>query len=44
MSLKVCLTRGVPGTHDTKLLNICLRKLKKSKFTHHLIPKFINHR
>ncbi len=43
MSLKVCplfLTRGVPGTHDTKLLNICLRNLKKSKFTNHLIPKF----
>ena len=26
------LTRGVPGTHDTKLLYKCLKKFKKKKF------------
>ena len=34
------LTRGVPGTHDVKLLNICLKKLKNSNFKKILIPKF----
>ncbi len=34
------LTRGVPGTHDTKLLYECLRKLKSSNFRKMLIPKF----
>ena len=34
-------TRGVPGTHDTKLLLNCLKKLKNSKFKKPcLIPKF----
>ena len=34
------LTRGVPGTHDTKLLNNCLMRLKKQKFKKLLIPRF----
>ena len=34
------LTRGVPGTHDTKLLSNCLKGLKKSKFKKLLIPRF----
>tara|TARA_B100001063_G_scaffold216768_1_gene218714 strand:+ start:349 stop:1263 length:915 start_codon:yes stop_codon:yes gene_type:complete len=34
------LTRGVPGTHDTKMLFDCIKKLKKSKFTKTIIPKF----
>ncbi len=34
------LTRGVPGTHDTKLLLACLKKLKKQKFEKLEIPKF----
>ena len=34
------LTRGVPGTHDTKLLLECLRKLKNISFKKFLIPKF----
>ena len=34
-------TRGVPGTHDTKLLLKCLKNLKNSKFKKPcLIPKF----
>ena len=34
-------TRGVPGTHDTKLLLNCLKNLKNSKFKKPcLIPKF----
>ncbi len=34
------LTRGVPGTHDTKLLLDCLKKLKRTNFKKYLIPKF----
>jgi len=34
------LTRGVPGTHDTKLLFNCLKKLKSHRFRKLLIPKF----
>ncbi len=34
------LTRGVPGTHDTKILIKCLNKLKHHKFKNILIPKF----
>ena len=34
------LTRGVPGTHDTKILFNCIKELKKSKFKKILIPKF----
>ncbi len=34
------LTRGVPGTHDTKLINNTLTKLKKRMFTRVLIPRF----
>ena len=43
MSKKVSplfLTRGVPGTHDTKLLYNCLIKLKKKKFKKFTVPKF----
>jgi len=34
------LTRGVPGTHDTRMLHSCINKLKKSKFNKIIIPKF----
>ena len=34
------LTRGVPGTHDTKMLFSCIKSLKKSEFKKILIPKF----
>ena len=34
------LTRGVPGTHDTKILFQCIKKLKISKFKKINIPKF----
>ena len=34
------LTRGVPGTHDHKLLLKCLKNLKKKKFKRILIPRF----
>ncbi len=34
------LTRGVPGTHDTKLLYDSLKKLKNHKFKKLLVPKF----
>ena len=34
------VTRGVPGTHDIKLLNKVIQKLKKKKFKSVLIPKF----
>ena len=34
------LTRGVPGTHDTKLLFSCLKKLKNFSKTILYIPKF----
>ncbi len=43
MSKKVSplfLTRGVPGTHDTKMLLTCINNLKKKKFKRCLIPKF----
>jgi len=33
------LTRGVPGTHDTKMLYECLKKLKKNKFNKIILPK-----
>ena len=34
------LTRGVPGTHDTRMLHSCIKNLKKSKFNKFMIPKF----
>ena len=34
------LTRGVPGTHDTSLINKTFIKLKKKKFRTVFIPKF----
>ena len=34
------LTRGVPGTHDIKLINKTLVKLKKKSFKTVLIPRF----
>ncbi len=34
------LTRGVPGTHDTKLLFDCIKNLKNKKFKKCKIPKF----
>jgi D-glycerate 3-kinase len=34
------LTRGAPGTHDTKILFNCIKSLKKYKFRKILIPKF----
>ncbi len=34
------LIRGVPGTHDTKMLFKCLRNLKINKFKKMNIPKF----
>jgi D-glycerate 3-kinase len=34
------LTRGVPGTHDLKLLYKCIKNLKKKNFKNFLIPKF----
>ena len=37
---KLFLTRGVPGTHDTKLLKKCLKSLKGIKFKKTIIPKF----
>jgi len=37
---KLFLTRGVPGTHDTKLLLKCINVLKGKKFTKIMIPKF----
>ena len=37
---KLFITRGVPGTHDTKLLNNILHKLLKKSFSPLLIPKF----
>ena len=43
MSIKISplfLTRGVPGTHDTKMLYNCLKNLKKIRFKNILIPKF----
>ena len=32
--------RGVPGTHDTRLLLDCFKKLRKKKFRKVMIPKF----
>jgi D-glycerate 3-kinase len=43
MSAKISplfLIRGVPGTHDTKLLLSCVNSLKKNKFKKLTIPKF----
>ena len=43
MSAKISplfLTRGVPGTHDTKFLLSCVNSLKKNKFKKLTIPKF----
>ena len=37
---KLFLTRGVPGTHDTKTLLNCLKQLKKKSFHKISIPKF----
>ena len=34
------LTRGVPGTHDEKLLLDCIKNLKSQKFKKIVIPKF----
>jgi D-glycerate 3-kinase len=34
------LTRGVPGTHDTKMLFQCIKNLKINKFKKMNIPKF----
>ncbi len=34
------LTRGVPGTHDVKMLFKCLKNLKNNKFKEMTIPKF----
>ena len=34
------LTRGVPGTHDTKMLYNCIKNLQKKKFRKCMIPKF----
>ena len=34
------LTRGVPGTHDTKMLLKCIKKLKSKNFKKINIPKF----
>ena len=34
------LTRGVPGTHDTKMLLQCIKNLKNDKFKKINIPKF----
>ena len=37
---KLFLTRGVPGTHDTKMIYQCIKNLKKNKFKKINIPKF----
>jgi D-glycerate 3-kinase len=37
---KLFLTRGVPGTHEAKILYDCLKNLKKNSFTKVLIPQF----
>ena len=34
------LTRGVPGTHDTKMLFQCIKNLKNNNFKKINIPKF----
>ena len=37
---KLFITRGVPGTHDTKMLFQCINNLKKNNFKKVIIPKF----
>ena len=37
---KLFLTRGVPGTHDIKMLNHVISNLKRKKFKTTLIPTF----
>ncbi len=37
---KLFLTRGVPGTHDTKMLKQFLKNLKSKSFKKILLPKF----
>ena len=37
---KLFLTRGVPGTHDTKILYKCLKNLKNNTFKKVVIPQF----
>ena len=37
---KLFLTRGVPGTHDTKMLFQCINNLKNNNFKRMIIPKF----
>jgi D-glycerate 3-kinase len=37
---KLFLTRGVPGTHDSKLLYKCIKSLKQTSFKEFFIPKF----
>ena len=37
---KLFLTRGVPGTHDTKMLLQCVYNLKNNNFKKMIIPKF----
>ena len=34
------LTRGVPGTHDTKIISKFFKEVKKNKFTKIRVPKF----
>ena len=34
------LTRGVPGTHDTRMLYSCIKNLKKTRFKKIMIPRF----
>ena len=34
------LTRGVPGTHDTKMLYNCIKNLKSKRFKKFVIPRF----
>jgi len=34
------LTRGVPGTHDSKMLYRCIKNFKNNKFKKFTIPKF----
>jgi D-glycerate 3-kinase len=34
------LTRGAPGTHDTKMILNCIKKLKNVKFKKIMIPRF----
>jgi D-glycerate 3-kinase len=37
---KLFITRGVPGTHDAKMLLNCIKKLKHTKFKKIMTPKF----